>query len=84
MQPHVPDLERGPLANIDAYKLGGVLVEDVDVSEPIQQELLADRARHCREEGHGDCVGSRGACSRTTGRTWAYRSAGNVSIWIDV
>lgn len=61
MQPNIPDLECGPLAYIDTHELGGVLVQDVDVPQAIQQELLADRARHCREKSHGDCVGSRGA-----------------------
>ena len=84
MQPNIPNLERSFLANIDAHELGGVLVEDIDVSEPIQQELLADRARHCREEGHGGCSGSGGAGSRATGRSCAYRRIGSVSIRVGV
>lgn len=55
VQPYIPDLQRGSLANVDAHKVGRVLVENIDMPEPIQQELLADGARHRREEGHGDC-----------------------------
>lgn len=55
VQPNIPDLECCSLAHIDAHKLGRVLVENIDMPEPIQQELLADRTRHCRKEGHGDC-----------------------------
>jgi len=56
MQPNIPDLQRGSLAHIDAHEVDRVLVEDIDVSQPIQQELLADGAGHRREEGHGDCL----------------------------
>ena len=52
MQSHVPDFERGPLSNIDAHKLGRVLIQNVYVAKSIQQELLADGARHGREERH--------------------------------
>jgi hypothetical protein len=55
MQPNIPDLQRGSLAHIDAHEVCRVLVENVDVPQPIQQELLADGARHGREEGHGRC-----------------------------
>lgn len=55
VQSNVPDLQRGSLAHVDAHKVGRVLVEDVDVSQPVQQELLADGARHRREESHGGC-----------------------------
>jgi hypothetical protein len=52
VQSHVPDFECGSLSDIDAHKLGRVLVQNVYVAEPIQQELLADGARHGREERH--------------------------------
>ena len=57
VQSHVPDFECGSLSDIDAHKLGRVLVQNVYVAEPIQQELLADGARHGREEGHGGGFG---------------------------
>jgi hypothetical protein len=53
VQPDIADLERGPLPDIDAHKVGGVLVEDVDLPQPVQQQFLADRAREPREESHG-------------------------------
>lgn len=53
VQPDVPDLERRSLTHIDAHKVGRILVENVDMPQAIQQEFLADGARHCREESHG-------------------------------
>ena len=53
VQPDIPDLERGLLPDIHADKVGRVLVEYVNMPQPIQEELLANRARKTGEERHG-------------------------------
>jgi hypothetical protein len=52
------------------------------MAEPIQQELLADRARDGREEGHDGGFGSGGAGSLATGGSYAYRRGERVSICV--
>ena len=36
MQPDIPNLECGALPNVDAHKVGGVLVQYVDVAQAIE------------------------------------------------
>lgn len=53
MQPDITDLERRALPHVNAHKVGGILVEDVDLSQAVEEKLPADRARESGEEGHG-------------------------------
>ena len=57
MQPDIPDLERGPLPDVNAHKVGGILVEYVDMAQPIEEQFPADGAREPGKEGHGSCEG---------------------------
>jgi hypothetical protein len=70
MQPNIPNLERSPLSYVYADEVGRILIKDVNMPQSIQEELLADRARQSREEGHGDGEVVRGAM------WWVGRSSG--------
>lgn len=75
MQPDIPDLQRGPLPDVNAHKVGGILVEYVDMAQPIEEQLPADGARERGKEGHGS-----GRDPWTVGNSSAYRWERNGSI----
>jgi len=62
MQPNISHFESGLLAHIDADEIGRILVENVDMAEPKQEQLLADGRRQGREEGHGGQAGAWPRC----------------------
>jgi hypothetical protein len=56
MQSDISHFESSLLAHIKADKVCRVFVENIYVSETIQEELPADGGRQSREEGHGGRV----------------------------
>jgi hypothetical protein len=69
MQPDISHFKSGLLANINADEVGRVLVENVDMTKPKQEQLLADSRREGREEGHDGQAGP-----------WSRCGAGKLSL----
>jgi hypothetical protein len=63
MQPNISHFKSGLLAHVNADEVGRILVENVDMAKPKQQQLLADGRREVRKEGHG----SQAACESRCG-----------------
>ena len=59
VQAHILDLKGGPLADVDIYELGRVLVKNIYMSKAIEQQLLADGRGETREHGSHGCGGER-------------------------